>query len=242
VDAGGAIRVTGASPTIIGCTLCDNESPGASGMIIDGATSSPVIENTIIAFNNGGEAVGCITSGSATLTCCDIYGNEGVDWGECIVDQQFINGNLWEDPLFCNAGAGDLRLQPESPCAPFSPPNDECDLIGAWPVGCASDVADREPSAAGFYLARCAPNPSRAWTRISYGIPATEAARSVVLRVHDASGRVVRTLVQSRRPGGVYHVMWDGADEGERPVANGMYFARLTWNGRSESRSLIVLR
>ena len=30
----------------------------------------------------------------------------------------------------------DFTLQSDSPCAPFSSPNPECDLIGSEPIGC----------------------------------------------------------------------------------------------------------
>ncbi len=43
-----------------------------------------------------------------------------------------MQGNISADPLFCDPAAGDLRLQEGSPCAPGT----ECDLMGAWPVGC----------------------------------------------------------------------------------------------------------
>lgn len=75
-------------------------------------------------------------SDEVVLTCCDIYGNEGGDWTGLIAAQYGINGNISEDPLFCDPESGDLRLQENSPCTPFTPPNPDCDLIGAWPVGC----------------------------------------------------------------------------------------------------------
>jgi hypothetical protein len=72
-----------------------------------------------------------------TLVCCDIYGNAGGDWVGPIAGQLGIDGNIWADPLFCDPTNGDFTLQACSPCAPFSPPNPECDLLGAYPVGCA---------------------------------------------------------------------------------------------------------
>jgi len=94
------------------------------------------IANTIIAFSQDGEAVYCHGGSNPTLTCCDVYGNEGGDWVGCIEDQYGINGNISEDPLFCDPENEDFTLHCISPCAPFTPPNPECDLIGAWPIGC----------------------------------------------------------------------------------------------------------
>ena len=83
--------------------------------------------------------------------CCDLYGNEGTNWEPfCIADQYGVNGNISEDPLFCDPGIDDVTLYDISPCAPFSPPNEECDLIGAWPVGCGeAGIADEWPPADG---------------------------------------------------------------------------------------------
>jgi hypothetical protein len=91
-----------------------------------------MIRNTIIAFSTEGEGVG----GWVTAECCDIYGNAGGDWVGTIAGQLGQEGNIWLDPLFCDPDNGDFTLRCTSPCAPFTPPNEECDLIGAWPIGC----------------------------------------------------------------------------------------------------------
>lgn len=85
-----------------------------------------------------GPAIGSDPGGSAvvSLSCCDLFGNEGGDWTEEIVDQLGENGNISADPAFCDPDFGDFTLADSSPCAPFLPPNEECDMIDAWPVGC----------------------------------------------------------------------------------------------------------
>jgi hypothetical protein len=92
-------------------------------------------ERTIVAFSVSGQGV---YTDDATLVCCDIYGNAGGDWVQYIASQYGANGNICEDPLFCDPENLDFTLHADSPCAPFTPPNPECDLIGAWPVGCGS--------------------------------------------------------------------------------------------------------
>jgi hypothetical protein len=98
------------------------------------------IQNTIIAYSHNGQA---ITGGLVNLVCCDLYANEGGDWVGSIADQYGIHGNISEDPLFCDPGSGDFTLEEGSPCAPVSPPNPECYLIGAWPVGCGGTPITR---------------------------------------------------------------------------------------------------
>jgi len=70
--------------------------------------------------------------GCATLTCCDVYGNEGGDWIGCIADQYGTNGNFSLNPLFCE---GDFHLDACSPCSPDRSPCGE--LIGALDVNCS---------------------------------------------------------------------------------------------------------
>ncbi len=135
-DYGGAVCCEEFSePVLRNCTFYNCESAWGAAGILAASGSLPVLENTIIAGSPSGEAVRC-ESAYAELSCCDLYGNAGGDWVGCIAYQYGTNGNIAEDPLFCDPEDGNLFLQTISPCAPFSPPNPECDLIGALPVGC----------------------------------------------------------------------------------------------------------
>jgi hypothetical protein len=89
--------------------------------------------NTIVAFSISGLGVAC-DGGEPTLMCCDVYGNEDGDWVGCLEGQLGVDGNIGEDPLLCDLGIPFLGVHEESPCAPFSRPNPECDLIGAGEV------------------------------------------------------------------------------------------------------------
>ena len=125
------------SPTLYNCTFWGNGGTSPVPAIANGEECESVFENTIIAGTVEGMALRLYDGlGSATLRCCDIYGNEGGDWVDHIADQLGIDGNICEDPLFCDPATGDFTLQETSPCAPSSPPNVECDQIGAWPIGC----------------------------------------------------------------------------------------------------------
>ncbi len=123
-----------ASVQIRGCTFWGNSS--LYHPVVYCGEMNASLENTVVAFSQDGSAVGGGVESNITLTCCDLYGNPGGDWVGSIADQYGINGNISEDPLFCDPENGDFTLQESSPCAPFSPPNPECDLIGAWTVGC----------------------------------------------------------------------------------------------------------
>jgi hypothetical protein len=79
--------------------------------------------------------------GEATLTCCDIFGNEGGDWVGEIAGQYGINGNISEDPLFCDMANDDFTIQADSPCAPEH--SGGCGLIGLMPVGCPPTAVEQ---------------------------------------------------------------------------------------------------
>ena len=69
------------------------------------------------------------------------YGNSGGDWVGCIADQDGINGNFCEDPLFCDPTSGDFTLDRSSSCLPGNHPSGEdCGLIGALEQACGAIV------------------------------------------------------------------------------------------------------
>lgn len=137
---GGMVEVNGAvlngfqsSPTFTNCTIYNSYHTGDYCLDIYLFNSDAVFENTIIAFG-GGEIVqleeyegDC----SITFSCCDIYGNAGGDWTGDIAGQYGVNGNISEDPLFCDAPSADFGLMSGSPCNSVG-----CGIMGAHPVSC----------------------------------------------------------------------------------------------------------
>ncbi|MFO7610571.1 MAG: FlgD immunoglobulin-like domain containing protein [Candidatus Krumholzibacteriia bacterium] len=73
-------------------------------------------------------------------------------------------------------------------------------------------------------LAQNRPNPFNAATEVDFVLDRDAAVR---LRVHDAAGRLVRTLIDEVRPAGSHTAFWDGRDQGGRGVASGSYVCRL---------------
>jgi hypothetical protein len=105
--------------------------------------ASVALENCIVSFGVGGAGVACQSGGVPSLSCCDVFGNPGGDWIDCIEDQFGFGGNTSADPFFCDPENGDFMLAADSPCGPgFNP---ECGLIGASPVGCAPASVPEPP-------------------------------------------------------------------------------------------------
>lgn len=240
---GGAIYLWCGSIRLRQSTVYGNAAPEGAGLSCNYHHLSPVsVENSILAFNEEGDAVHCDDTGIViSLACSDLYQNAGGDWVGCIAGQNGVNGNISEDPFFCDPENGDFTLAQNSPCAPFSPPNEECDLIGAWPVGCEPVAVDGSPtSPIAIYLAPGRPNPFDASTTIQYFLPRIAEGSDVLLRIYDPAGRRVRTLLHAPRPAGIHTVKWDGTNEAGALVAGGVYFYQLKVNGETQTRRLVL--
>ncbi len=121
--------------------------------------------------------------------------------------------------------------------------NDEVDLtlqlfddIG-WFAPRVSPVADLPIARAELGLAY--PNPFNPTTRIAFRVTGDGPVR---LAVHDAAGRLVRTLVSTSMAAGEYTVTWDGNEAGGRRAASGVYFYRLDVDGHAETRKMVMLK
>ncbi len=91
----------------------------------------------------------------------------------------------------------------------------------------------------GAWLGRPVPNPFNPRTRFEYALP---REGRVSLRIYDARGRIVRTLVEAVHPAGRDAVVWDGTDRAGRAVASGLYFSRLEFEGAVVTRRMVLAR
>ena len=69
------------------------------------------------------------------------------------------------------------------------------------------------------------PNPFNPTTTIDYALP--EAAH-VQLVIYDLLGQAIRTMANSHHEAGFYSAVWNATDDDDRPVANGLYFYKLS--------------
>jgi YVTN family beta-propeller protein len=98
---------------------------------------------------------------------------------------------------------------------------------------------DESASGAGYSLAQNRPNPTRGLTAIAFSLPRQDR---VTLRLFDASGRAVRTLLEEPRLAGVHEVTWDGRNEAGHEVAAGTYFYRIKAGRYTDVRRLVLVR
>jgi len=70
-------------------------------------------------------------------------------------------------------------------------------------------------------LVRSYPNPTDGRSSIAYAL---ESSGPVRIDLHDATGRLIRTLLDGRMPAGRHDTIWDGRDGEGHPVPAGVYF------------------
>lgn len=111
-----------------------------------------------------------------------------------------------------------------------------------WRNDCMAGLPDRAdddlPEARAVRLCRNRPNPFAPRTTIEFEVRGASHAR---LTVYDAMGRRVRTLFHGPAVGR-HSIDWDGRDDAGRAVGAGVYFAKLTAGGSSETMRMILLR
>lgn len=83
------------------------------------------------------------------------------------------------------------------------------------------------------------PNPFNPRTMIDYSV--VEAGR-VNVRVYDAAGRLVKTLVDDYKTAGKYSTSWDARDRSGVEVSSGVYFLRFETKGTVQTRKLVLIK
>ena len=82
------------------------------------------------------------------------------------------------------------------------------------------------------------PNPFNPETTISYELPGEGV---MTLKIHDITGKLIKTLANRRQGAGIHNTFWDGTDSGERPVASGIYICRIEFTGE-DGKKLVQAR
>ncbi len=192
--------------------------------------SSPILSDVIVAFSHVAGILADDTS-YPSLSCCDVFGNEGGNYLGNLPDQTGLNGNISDDPLFCDPPGMTFTLDANSPCLPF---NNDCGAqIGAFGLGCGDMTGQVDHASKEFFLLQVYPNPFNPITEIRFSLPAAER---VTLAVFDLSGRQVAVLISGEDLAAGHHaITWDA---GTAP--SGVYLCRLD-SGTHRARQKMVL-
>ncbi|RMF54847.1 T9SS C-terminal target domain-containing protein [Candidatus Woesearchaeota archaeon] len=89
-----------------------------------------------------------------------------------------------------------------------------------------------------FRLAQNTPNPFNPNTSIKYSLDKPALVR---IDVYDATGRLVKNLIESELSPGTYQVNWDGTNNQGQPVSSGVYLYRMIANGKATKPKKMIL-
>jgi hypothetical protein len=249
--AGGGIDAElGARPSILGCTVSGNYAVTVGGGAHAMGASNVSFTRSIL-WGNGAAAPaaadGWTTDPTTTLgfTCSDVR-NAGVGG---LGSETFSPNTIFNDPRFCvpapatlapttTGGYGVAATSPvlgvASPCGP---------MIGARGQSCNVSVtavaSGGAPGVSNVLLEQNVPNPFNPSTRIEFTLLHAGLA---ALRIYDATGRLVTTLVDRDLPAGRHGVTWDGLNSRQQRVATGVYFYQLRSERTVETRSMVLLK
>ncbi|MCC7144357.1 MAG: right-handed parallel beta-helix repeat-containing protein [Candidatus Eisenbacteria bacterium] len=210
--------------TIVDCT--------GSAILVGGSNAYVDLARNILCGNQVG--VTKLAGASAVFASCnDVWGNLGGNWVG-LPDPTGSEGNLSEDPRFCNPTFGDYTLMVDSPCAPAQQP--VCGRIGAYDVGCGVSTAVEDAAALDRLVLR-APNPLRPGAPI---VVEGGGVGHVVLSLFDLGGRRIAVLPTTSGPGGDAVARWSGS-RAEGQVSNGVYFLRAERGEQRATRTVLLL-
>ena len=104
----------------------------------------------------------------------------------------------------------------------------------SWQGGAGPMLAHRHGTPLVFSLAETSPNPVKETAAISFQLAAPS---HTTLKVYDVTGRIVEILVDEELTPGVYSATWN-----RKETASGVYFYRLSSNGKTLTRKMTVIR
>ena len=113
-----------------------------------------------------------------------------------------------------------------------------CDYSLVLQTRYSASVDDEEEWLAALML-RNRPNPFEPFTVVSFNLPEPMA---VTLRIHDAQGRVINTLLEGASSAGQHALYWNGTLRGGARAPAGVYYARLETKVGSRQIRMICVR
>ena len=114
---------------------------------------------------------------------------------------------------------------------------DDIVLTGTMPM--ATGVKESSDAPNRTALLGNVPNPFNPQTTVRF---TTARSGPAHLAVYDLSGRLVRTLTHGTLDAGLHEVVWDGRNDSGFGVSSGIYFSRLSADGKTFSSKLVLLK
>jgi len=226
--AGGGAYISSSTFEVDGCVFEGNSSElnGGAAWLYE---STGGLTGSAIRGNGAGDVAGGIYVTRSTLT---VEMGELVDNGLAV----YVEGDPPAD--------ADARYNwwghASGPYHPLLNPEGEGDEVGDHVVFSPwLQVAGGSPSVFAGGRGWAAPSPFRPSDSITFSLAEPSP---VSLRVHDASGRLVRVLCDRLTPAGHHELCWDGRDERGRPASSAVYLIRFRARDQRGTRRVVLFR
>ncbi len=138
------------------------------------------------------------------------------------------NWNALPTPLKSNSNVTEIKMD-----------NDNQLYLGTYAEGLfeldiVTSIEDENYIAINYNISQNYPNPFNPITKIKFSVPKSEV---VQIKVYDALGKEIKTLLNEYKQVGVYEVEFDA-----RNLPSGVYFYRMISGSYSETKKMILLR
>ncbi|MCP4710931.1 MAG: T9SS type A sorting domain-containing protein, partial [Planctomycetes bacterium] len=165
--------------------------------------------------------------------------------------------DLESNPMYLEPAEFDYHLQSNSPCIDAGDPdfdysNEPEPNGGRINIGAYGNTEQAAPSdqisldhvnsgdvSVFHILYQNYPNPFRNLTTISFSI---KSDGPVSLSIYNMAGQKIKILIAAEMPRGIHTADWNGLDENQRTVNNGVYFYRLKTNNFSGTKRMLLVR
>ncbi len=101
------------------------------------------------------------------------------------------------------------------------------------------DIETRAYGEGDFLVRRNVPNPFAGSTSAAFEVPRSGQIHAEVISI---DGRLIRNMYDGNVIPGRHAVQWDGYDANGDRVARGVYFYRITYEGRTITKKMVHLR
>ena len=238
LDYGGSFSINNGSFKLNKSTIVGNESN--YGSFLSSSVSIIELSNSIVWGNIGEDFY--ITSNGVSLTTIESKFNNLSSDSLTISESGYIinwgDGNINEDPDFCDYESGNYSLSSSSVCATSS---ENGETLGAFLVECESVLSSAQNTSLPkiFKLEQNYPNPFNSHTKINYSIPDNS---DTYIYIYDIKGRLVfESVVKNQNPGN-YSFNWNGLDINNNIISSGIYIYRLISGSYSSAKQMVLLK
>jgi len=252
---------------VVNCTMGNNTSPNAGGVIVlnnDSSGSVVNIYNSILYGDSPGEIYvnntfpddPCEVNIVNSLVDGGLNGIYNPNWYNSV---NWLQNNLDENPMFDSLGIYPFALSVASPCIdagtldlPAEVELPQYDLMGNPRIyGDTIDMGAYEWQGVGVEEPEIPqlspitthisnyPNPFNPSTTIKLEL--AEAGK-IELAVYNTKGQKVKTLLNCITAPGIYECNWNGRDESGKSVSSGQYVVKLQQNSEETVKKIMLLK